>query len=61
VKLKVCLWLKNLDEGCANGFWRSDAEFARRERGESSTPEFWDKRHLPAPTTRVAFAAIVTV
>ncbi len=35
--------------------------FARRERGEPSTPEDWDKRHLPAPTTRVAFAAIETI
>jgi hypothetical protein len=35
--------------------------FARRERGERSTPEDWDKRHLPAPTTRVAFAAIETI
>jgi hypothetical protein len=35
--------------------------FARRERGEPSTPENWDKRHLPAPTTRVAFAAIETI
>ena len=35
--------------------------FARRERGEPSTPENWDKRHLPAPATRVAFAAIETI
>ena len=26
-----------------------------------STPEDWDNRHLPAPTTRVAFAAIETI
>ena len=31
--------------------------FARRERGEPATPAEWDKRHLPAPTARVAFAA----
>jgi hypothetical protein len=35
--------------------------FARRERGEPATPTEWDKRHLPAPTTRVAFAAIETI
>ncbi len=35
--------------------------FARRERGEPSTPSDWDKRHLPAPTTRFAFAAIETI
>ncbi len=35
--------------------------FARRERGEPSTPENWDKRHLPAPSTRVAFAAIEAI
>ena len=35
--------------------------FARRERGEPSTPADWDKRHLPAPTTRFAFAAIQTI
>ena len=35
--------------------------FARRERGEPSTPENWDNRHLPAPATRVAFAAIETI
>jgi hypothetical protein len=35
--------------------------FARRERGEPTTPAEWDKRHLPAPTTRVAFAAIETI
>ena len=32
--------------------------FARRERGESATSAEWDKRDLPAPTVRVAFAAI---
>jgi hypothetical protein len=32
--------------------------FARRERGEPATPAEWDDRDLPAPTTRVAFAAI---
>jgi hypothetical protein len=35
--------------------------FARRERGEPSTPSDWDERHLPAPTTRFAFAAIETI
>ncbi len=35
--------------------------FARRERGEPSTAADWDKRHLPAPATRVAFAAIETI
>jgi hypothetical protein len=35
--------------------------FARRERGEPSTPANWDKRHLPAPTMRFAFAAIETI
>ena len=35
--------------------------FARRERGEPATPEVWDERYLPAPTTRAAFAAIETI
>ena len=35
--------------------------FARRERGKPATPAEWDKRHLPAPTTRVAFAAIEAI
>jgi hypothetical protein len=35
--------------------------FARRERGEPATPADWDERHLPAPTTRAAFAAIETI
>lgn len=35
--------------------------FARRERGEPATPADWDKRHLPAPATRTAFAAIEAV
>jgi hypothetical protein len=35
--------------------------FARRERGEPATPAQWDERHLPAPTTRVAFAAIESI
>jgi hypothetical protein len=35
--------------------------FARRERGEPATPADWDKRPLPAPTARVAFAAIETI
>jgi hypothetical protein len=35
--------------------------FARREPGEPATPEGWDKRPLPPPTTRVAFAAIEAI
>jgi hypothetical protein len=35
--------------------------FARRERGEPATPAEWDERHLPAPTTRAAFAAIEAI
>lgn len=35
--------------------------FARRERGKPATPAEWDKRHLPGPTTRFAFAAIETI
>ncbi len=35
--------------------------FARRERGEPAMPAEWDDRYLPAPTTRVAFAAIETI
>jgi hypothetical protein len=35
--------------------------FARRERGEAATPAAWDDRDLPAPTTRVAFAAIQAI
>ena len=35
--------------------------FARRERGKPATPADWDKRHLPPPTTRFAFAAIETI
>ncbi len=35
--------------------------FARRERGEPAIPADWDKRYLPTPTTRVAFAAIETI
>ena len=35
--------------------------FARRERGEPATPAEWDDRALPAPTARVAFAAIETI
>lgn len=35
--------------------------FARRQRGEAATPADWDKRELPPPTTRVAFAAIETI
>lgn len=35
--------------------------FARRERGEPSTPAEWDERELPRPTARVAFAAIESI
>jgi hypothetical protein len=35
--------------------------FARRERGEPATPAEWDDRHLPAPTTRAAFASIEAI
>jgi len=35
--------------------------FARRERGQPATPADWNQRRLPAPTTRVAFAAIETI
>ena len=35
--------------------------FARRERGEPATPQEWDERYLPPPTTRAAFAAIETI
>jgi hypothetical protein len=35
--------------------------FSRRERGEPATPADWDRRHLPAPTTRAAFAAIESI
>ena len=45
------------------GGWRDRkiGIFARRERGEQATPADWNKRTLPAPTTRVAFAAIETI
>lgn len=32
--------------------------FSKRDRGESATPDEWDTRTLPAPKTRIAFAAI---
>lgn len=32
--------------------------FSKRERGDSATPEEWSTRTLPAPQTRIAFAAI---
>ena len=35
--------------------------FARREPGEKAAPAEWDKRDLPTPTARVAFAAIETI
>jgi hypothetical protein len=35
--------------------------FARREHGEPSTRSDYDERHLPAPTTRIAFSAIQTI
>ena len=46
-----------------SGGWRDMkiGIFARRERGEPATPAEWDERYLPAPTTRVAFAAIEAI
>jgi hypothetical protein len=35
--------------------------FARRERGEPATAAEWDDRDLPAPTIRMAFAAIESI
>jgi hypothetical protein len=32
--------------------------FSKRDRGEPATPQEWDSRQLPAPKTRIAFAAI---
>jgi hypothetical protein len=32
--------------------------FSKRTRGDSATPDKWDSRKLPAPHTRIAFAAI---
>lgn len=32
--------------------------FSKRERGEPALPTDWDSRQLPAPQTRIAFAAI---
>lgn len=32
--------------------------FSRRDPGDPATPEEWDTRTLPAPKTRIAFAAI---
>lgn len=32
--------------------------FSKRERGEPALPADWDSRQLPAPQTRIAFAAI---
>lgn len=32
--------------------------FSKRDRGEPATPEEWESRDLPAPQTRIAFAAI---
>ena len=32
--------------------------FAKRPAGEPATPAEWAERQLPAPTARVAFAAI---
>ncbi|MBX3440183.1 MAG: ISKra4 family transposase [Planctomycetaceae bacterium] len=32
--------------------------FSKRDRGEPATPNEWDTRALPAPKTRIAFAAI---
>jgi hypothetical protein len=49
--------------GNTTGGWRDMkiGIFARRERGEPATPADWDRRDLPAPTTRAAFAAIETI
>jgi hypothetical protein len=35
--------------------------FAKRPAGEPATAEQWDKRDLPAPTVRLAFAAIAPI
>jgi hypothetical protein len=35
--------------------------FAKREAGPAATPEDWDKRELPTPTSRLAFAAIAEI
>jgi hypothetical protein len=42
------------------GGWRDMklGVFAKREPGEPATADEWDKRDLPAPTARFAFAAI---
>lgn len=32
--------------------------FSKRDRGESAAPPEWETRNLPAPKTRIAFAAI---
>lgn len=32
--------------------------FSKRDRGEPARPDEWDERTLPAPKTRIAFAAI---
>lgn len=42
------------------GGWRDMkvGVFARREAAEPATPEEWNRRNLPAPTARFAFAAI---
>jgi hypothetical protein len=34
------------------------AVYGKRQRGEPATPEQWDKRRLPKPSARVAFARI---
>ena len=46
-----------------SGGWRDMkiGIFARREHGEPATPADWEKRDLPAPTARAAFAAIETI
>lgn len=35
--------------------------FAKREAGQPATPEEWDQRDVPAPTARLAFAAIAEI
>src|SRR5690606_38450893 len=50
------------DGTCVNttGGWREMKVgiFSKRERGEPAQPADWDTRQLPAPQTRIAFAAI---
>ncbi len=45
------------------GGWRDMKHgiLARREPGEKATAAEWDRRDLPGPTARVAFAAIKSI